>query len=462
MRLAMARSLAFCFLVATPVSAFAAGFYVPDVGARALGRAGAFVARADDLTAAWYNPAGLADQGGTRFSGDVAFVKQSVFFQAENAIGVPTGFPSGNSSFPFTIPFLGISSDFGLKNFTFAFALYGPYAGQYSYAAQGEQRYSLIDSSVWEAIYQFSAAWRITPWLRVGLSVQNEDVRARQKLAVAALPVDDNSSDVKVEFDVADNFSPNFHLGVLASPLKWLDLGVAVKLPMSVNATGKLKVDKPDLERLRGSLPGVDVRGENVGVDFELPLVVRAGARFKMPRFDVEADFVWERWTGFSKLVVQPKDIQFRLNADLAYAALSPIVQDRGYGNAYSIRVGGDFEIIPGRLTGRAGYYFETSAIPTASLNPSAVDADKHGFSVGLTAQFGWFALSLAYGYTHLNDARVTDSVSRQINLTYNAVAVTPDPSPVVGNGRYRSGYDILSLGISIDIDTIVGWKRRQ
>src|SRR3569833_3833284 len=41
------------------------GYYQGELGPRATGRAGAFVARADDLTAVSYNPAGLADLKGT-------------------------------------------------------------------------------------------------------------------------------------------------------------------------------------------------------------------------------------------------------------------------------------------------------------------------------------------------------------------------------------------------------------
>ena len=39
----------------------AAGLYFADRGVRPAGRAGAFIAGADDLGAIWYNPAGIVD-----------------------------------------------------------------------------------------------------------------------------------------------------------------------------------------------------------------------------------------------------------------------------------------------------------------------------------------------------------------------------------------------------------------
>jgi long-chain fatty acid transport protein len=48
-------------LLACEENANAAGMYFSDRGVRPMGRAGAFVAGADDLGSIWYNPAGLAD-----------------------------------------------------------------------------------------------------------------------------------------------------------------------------------------------------------------------------------------------------------------------------------------------------------------------------------------------------------------------------------------------------------------
>jgi long-chain fatty acid transport protein len=459
----MRMSRAWVWLVFLPSTAYGAAFYVPDLGVRALGRGGAFVARADDLTAAWYNPAGLADQGGTRFIADMGFIKQSVNYQRTDETGTPIGPPIGNTAFPFTIPFLGISSDFGLKNLTFSLSAYGPYSSKYSYPENGSQRYTLIESGVLEALYQVSVGWRITPWLKVGASIQNVDVGARQKLALAVLPTTpatEGQSDVRVNFDVNDHLTPNAHFGLLVSPASFLEFGASVKPPMPVNAEGTLDINQDDIARLRakgGLLANLAVQGNQVGLKFDLPLVVRSGLRFKHPRFDIETDFVVERWGGFSRLEVVPKDITYNLTG--TPQKLTPIVQDRGYGDAYSIRVGSDIEIIPGKLTARVGYYYETSAVPDQSLNVSSVDTEKHGFTVGVSAKFGWFGISAAYAYVTLAEKYLLKSTSTQINLADIAFGAQ---APVVANGRYRSGYDMLAVGFSIDIDTVAGWKRRE
>src|SRR5580765_2469829 len=67
---AVACGVSSLFFAAT---ADAAGLYFSDRGVRPMGRAGAFVAGADDLGAIWYNPAGIADCG-TSFLADFSWL----------------------------------------------------------------------------------------------------------------------------------------------------------------------------------------------------------------------------------------------------------------------------------------------------------------------------------------------------------------------------------------------------
>jgi len=70
--------------------AHAAGLYFSARGVRPMGRAGAFVAGADDLGAIWYNPAGLADAG-TSFLADFTWLRFSVDYTRELFITDPDG-----------------------------------------------------------------------------------------------------------------------------------------------------------------------------------------------------------------------------------------------------------------------------------------------------------------------------------------------------------------------------------
>ena len=58
---------ALVLILCTPGLVYGGGIEIGDQGAKAMGRGGALVVRADDLSAIYYNPAGLARLRGTRF-----------------------------------------------------------------------------------------------------------------------------------------------------------------------------------------------------------------------------------------------------------------------------------------------------------------------------------------------------------------------------------------------------------
>ena len=86
----MPRRLFSCVALAAlfaPSIAAAGGMYLPTRGVRATGRAGAFVAGADDASSLWWNPAGLAHLSQWGFVADAGFVHQSVDYDRINSGG---------------------------------------------------------------------------------------------------------------------------------------------------------------------------------------------------------------------------------------------------------------------------------------------------------------------------------------------------------------------------------------
>jgi len=132
--------------------AHAGGFEIPDNGTFALGRGGAFLVRADDPTALMWNPGALVKLRGTHLLIDHVLVfEQSQFTRAASDLppGNDYGFdplaPVENEHSLFALGGTIIAtSDFGLKNWTFAAGLYGPSGhGAKRYPTDGGQRYML-------------------------------------------------------------------------------------------------------------------------------------------------------------------------------------------------------------------------------------------------------------------------------------------------------------------------------
>ncbi len=102
-----AGSLSLC--VAWSSIALGAGFEYPDNGAQAMGRGSAFAAKANDGTAIYYNPSGLAQQDGWRVLVAGQAVLQAIDYQRTDAAGNNIGPQVSNSGGPFFAPFIAVS-----------------------------------------------------------------------------------------------------------------------------------------------------------------------------------------------------------------------------------------------------------------------------------------------------------------------------------------------------------------
>jgi len=177
-------ALALALLALSGADAWAGGFEVADQGPRAAGRAGAFTARADDLSAIDFNPAGLARLKGTRvfvanrFTYALEEYRRARTLDWSDAIhGVPdrVDFPHVTNGSPTQLlgTMIAVSSDFGLEDWTFAAGVYGPPGTtSQSFPLDGPQKYMLVGREVVSLYYTLSAAWKWRDTFALGASLQ--------------------------------------------------------------------------------------------------------------------------------------------------------------------------------------------------------------------------------------------------------------------------------------------------
>ena len=112
-------------LVSASGQANAGGQYVGDVGTQSLQRAGAFVAKADDPSAIFFNPAGIARAKTKQFQLGASLVSLNLSFDRFGEYENGDPFPEvQNQGGPQPIPYFGIV--WPLKNFVIAGGLFTP------------------------------------------------------------------------------------------------------------------------------------------------------------------------------------------------------------------------------------------------------------------------------------------------------------------------------------------------
>jgi long-chain fatty acid transport protein len=448
----LAVALTLCVLA--PSVAQAGGMFLPARGARPLGRAGSFVAGADDLEALYYNPAGLAGAaydptGETVGRGsamvDLGFIFQNVHYDRVDSGGnqLP-GVDNNNHVLP--IPFLAVAwrpEALG-RRVTFSLGAFAPYTAVPEYSPTGPQRYSLVSlNGTVAAIAELAVSVRLTPQLYLGGGFQNMFITLNNTVALSGCTQlncspEDPGFDALTQTKVTSNFTPSANFGALYV-LPKVRIGLSAQLPFFVHAAGTIATRLPSDPQFDGAM----VVGNKVTVDLNLPAVLRAGIEVRPTKqVRVEVGFDYETWQLQDKLSFVPDGIYIDHVVGIGRYDLRPMSIDRSMTGVYSIHVGGEWDVLPHRLTLRAGYMFESSSTPDETLTVLTPDGDKHLLTLGVGVKIGKIRLDAGYGHFFQADRVITDSRSLQLN------PIEPSLAVAVGNGTYMVSTDVLSIGI--------------
>ena len=435
-----------------PEISVAGGYSLAPRGARSLGRGGAFAAGPTDLSAAWLNPAALANLRGVQVLADLGVGFWSVAFEraADPAIA-PEGFARvENMAPPAVSPSVLVGWDFGLDGLQATLGVYGPYAGDLGFDSIGPQRYSLVYLDMFDASYQLAVAARPLRWLAIGAAFQLRDLRMTQAVKLTAYtgfdplgPPESRSDDILAEIRVASHFNPSGLFGVWLSPAEWIELGLSVLLPMHVRLPGSVRVTLPDDNPL---FRNAWLDGDDVTVVLDAATVVRAGVALRLPRrFEVELDAWVEVWEPHRDIVLEVGDVTLRDIEGGMDIPMRDMTVPQDWHSSFGLAAGAEWEAIGERLHVRAGLFYDSGAVPDHTLSVAWLDSHKVGIAAGLSVELWRFAFDLAYAHVFFLPRTVEDSVVRQLNPLEPQ---EPELLSVVGNGRYESGLDLLALTV--------------
>jgi long-chain fatty acid transport protein len=458
-------------LVAASTSAHAGGMSLPFHGVRPTGRGGAFVAGADDAGALFYNPAGLAALAeGDRTCqvlADGALAPHRVDYARIDSGGNKLP-PVSNDPQVLPLPTLAVGIRLG-RHLVLGIGAHAPYGALDHYPEDGPQRYSLVTTrGSLTGVIEAGLAWRVSDWLSVGAAFQNLMADFRSRLVFSACPSqtvcapEDPEFDAIGEFESRTLFTPSALFGAQASLAPWLRLGAAFQLPFRLRASGDLRVRLPSSD----FYDGARVEGDRGDSSLAFPSMLRVGAELRpAPRLRVEAGFDWESWSQQDTLEVRPRGVRIANVAGVGTYEISPLFIPRNLRDTYALRVGLEAEPIGGApLVLRAGWIYETGASRSDYLSVYTVDTAKHVATLGLGWRWGAARLDAAYAHVFMADGEVPRGTScvPVLNPIRTGQEPTAGPAPCVhddapdhvyvGDGTYRSSWDVFGLGLALDL----------
>lgn len=444
--------LALLLAVLGSTDARAGGYYYSDSGIVALGRGGAWVAGANTQFAQYYNPAGLLKVPAPTVNVGYSGVQQHVRFERQDADG--TTYPAAeNQAKPYSVPEFGFASPVG-DRFAVAFGFTSPFAPSALYDPDGAQRYTVIDTTIYQFQVGPSVAWRPVPWLGVGASLQWQYLGVFESLKLTTSLVetgDSPESDVNVAIGAQDLFTPSYNLGVLIEPTPVVSIGVSVQPPIGFDGRGDAEIDFTG-NGLTVLLDESVYQDDDIGLALQIPLVLKAGVAVRpVPRVEVEAAWVYQDWSTFDDLVIS--DVDITLASSLALPAVpDAFVLPSNLDDTMSWRLGGEWRAHQA-LAVRAGGFWEDGALNDTYNSVALYDASKWQLGGGATGFLLAGRLRLDGSAAYLRYASTTAQSSGVTQV--NALG---GPAAVVGNGRYTSDGWIAGAAASWSFGKEIAW----
>ncbi|HEX5659020.1 MAG TPA: hypothetical protein VFX59_17620 [Polyangiales bacterium] len=353
-------------------------------------------------------------------------------------------------------------------------------------------RYMLLGARILQTFPTLGAAW--APWARLRLGASfgwgftsfRLSTASYSRALVSTTPVEIGATtDVSTEVTGKDGFTPRVQAGVWGQPFE----SIPLELGLSFTWTGDLEASDAKL-RLRnlhtdyypsgliGLVGGVQqpaldatVRGVHVlvpqistlqgGARYakKLPTPVgRAGDRLASEQFDVEVDFV----ATFAKRLdsidaTLPSDVSVMVPspspafADIALTLPGKIHLPHNWQNQYGVRIGGDYNVLPGLLAIRAGYSFESEGVQKGYSQLDFYPHKRYGLMLGATVRIiDLIDVSIAYAYFITPD--VVNSV-QDAGLRRTAAGMPrPGEDEVVNAGRLTQTASSLVLELGFHL----------
>jgi long-chain fatty acid transport protein len=502
LRTALAALFTLAVAGALPAPALAGGFEYQGQNAPALGRGGAYAAGVDDPMALLTNPAQLSAVPGMQLAAGANLGFYNSCFARTGSYPMDAGhsaagmdFPEVcNSASPFPAPYIafafqpvdrlgigiGILPPAGIANVRYGRSD-GTVMGPDGDRIPAPSRYLLMERDSPLFFPTIGLSYEILPWLRIGGAFGSGIALTSFGTAISALGADDPNQDILSEASGADYFVPRVSASVNMTPHDNLDIMVGFMWTRDIQSDVDLNLtyDGTD-ETLAIAFPdGIDETIEGATLRTPQPWQLSFGIRYAdrirsrdtqstggrlldgrvndrmtNERWDIELNVVYERNSNVDAVrVIMPRDE----NGNLPRLGTGPLATDvddvvlpHQWRDQIAVRLGGDYNIVPGVFAIRAGFSFESNGVTTGFEQLSFRPARRLGLHAGLTARIA-HRVDVILAYAHLFDQTVT---LNDIEGDPNEAMVEPETG--LGDatfrsnlGRFSSGYNVVSLGLN-------------
>lgn len=400
LRLTIAVSLT-CLIAA---SAFGAGFLIPEQGAKASAMAGAFAATADDPSAIFYNPAGLAQQREVAAYAGTTIINFTNQFTGDPNSPVTSGLTGEYNRHTFNIPNMYAVLPIG-ENLTVGVGVFAAFGLRTDWEDPWVGRYISQDADLKTTSVNPAVAWQSSDG-RIAIGGGVEYRRARVILnanRLALNPFTGRITDVantRLVSDYGDDIGWN--VGVLFKPSPRLRFGASYRTDMEIDLEGEAEITQissgnAQFDAIVASQLPPDQRINTV---FPFPSIATIAVAFSPNEdWDIELDILHTGWDNFEELAVN-----FESTPGASF------VREQNWESSSSYRVGINHNATE-RWDVRGGFVYDENPQPVEAVSPLLPDSDRLGFTFGTGFHTGPFTVDWSLMVLHFQD-RETEGVN--------------------------------------------------
>ncbi len=392
--------------VALSTICWGVGFYNPDQSVSAQGQADAVVARPQDASTVYYNPAGMVELPPWQVTGGVHALLTDLEYvsplgtqqKASDTFFIPHVYFSANPANSRFAAGLGINSPFGL----------GTDWGDQSFA-----RYVAPYSELELMMVNPNVAYRLAEGLSiaVGADFYTADLTLDTFVPSMALPgMLPPGMDLGTSLDL-DGDAWGWNVAVFYDISEQISLGASYRSKADIDFSGPLNTYPPMPLTASASL------------EMNLPSMAKAGIAFKPTEsLSLEFDVDWLEWSRFKNVTVS-----------FSPPVLPPEVSQRDWDDSFLYSIGAEYALAKDWKV-RAGYGYAESPIPDRTYEPGIPRNDVHVLSFGLGKSFDRISFDLACTFI-MSQERTVDSAVGEPLLSVD--------------GQYDSLITVIGGGVS-------------
>jgi long-chain fatty acid transport protein len=389
----------FVLLLALAVSvSFAGGYQINEHGARSVGMGGAFVARASDGSAMFFNPAGLGFQKGINLMLGTTLIMPSTTFTGptpsttETSMNSQTFFPSN------------FYASYSLKDkWVFGLGFFSPYGLGTEWPSTWVGSRLAVKTDLQTFYINPTVAYQVNDKLAfgAGLSVVLGTAKLSYNTTTYSTlaPPTPSATLGTATLDGSGN-GVSFDVGVLYKATDKLSVGASYRSLVKLELKGTAAFT--NMQALQSFFPGGDG-----SVTLPMPSNFLLGVAYAVsPKLTLEGDFQWVGWKSYDQLQVT---LASGPASPLGVLQKSPPAQIKNWDDGYLFRLGGEYTINE-KFTARAGYIMDVSPQPPSKTEPMLPDGDRNDFSIGGTYQINnKLHVDLAYMLVLFNERKTNN-----------------------------------------------------